>query len=149
MLLELSLTMLLQVDPAVLPKENGTVKNLVKDAISGPEAKSKGPDVSKMPFTQNSIKTVLAAYQPMIQGCYEEQLAMNGKKPAEGMVKAAFVITAEGLVSKARVDKKSTTLKNAKLHDCVVAVLSTMEFPKPPDGKPHPIEIPFNLKAIQ
>jgi multiple sugar transport system permease protein len=30
----------------------------------------------------------------------------------------------------------------------VVAVLSTMQFPAPADGKNVPIEFPFNLKAI-
>ena len=44
--------------------------------------------------------------------------------------------------------KKGTTLKDPELHDCVVTVLSSMIFPKPPDGKDHPIEYPFNLKAV-
>ena len=30
-----------------------------------------------------------------------------------------------------------------------MTVLSTMVFPKPPDGKDHPIEFPFNLKAVR
>ena len=69
-------------------------------------------------------------------------------KAVEGVLKTAFSITAEGYVSKARIDKKASTLKDGKLHDCVVAVLSTMQFPAPPDGKERPIEFPFNLKAV-
>jgi hypothetical protein len=57
------------------------------------------------------------------------------------------VITAEGLVKAAKVNKKTSSLKDARLHECVEAVLSVMEFPKPPDGRDQPIEFPFNFKA--
>src|SRR5882672_1946496 len=96
-------------------------------------------DVERLPFTQETVKQVIDANVPKIQGCYNELLA--------GMVKTSWEITAEGLVSKAKVEKKGTTLKDPKLHECVVVVLSSMTFPKPPDGKVHPIEYPFNLKA--
>ncbi|MCC6337759.1 MAG: AgmX/PglI C-terminal domain-containing protein [Myxococcales bacterium] len=131
-------------DPA--PKSD-TMKNLVKDAIAQPE-KPAGPDISKLPFTPDSIKQVVLSYQPQIQGCYEESMANKGSKKVEGSLKTAWVITGEGVVKKAAVKKKESTLKDSKLHDCVVAVLSTMAFPKPPDGKDHPIEFPFNLKAV-
>ena len=131
-------------DPA--PKSD-TMKNLVKDAINQPE-KTDGPDISKLPFTPDSIKQVVLSYQPQIQGCYEESMANKGSKKVEGTLKTAWVITGEGMVKSATVKKKDSTLKDAKLHDCVVAVLSTMAFPRPPDGKDHPIEFPFNLKAV-
>jgi hypothetical protein len=100
-----------------------------------------------MPFTPDSIKQVVMAYQPKIQGCYEDHIA-DKKKAPEGKLKTSFVITPDGLVKSAKVDKKGSTLKDPALHDCVVAVLSTMAFPKPPDSKDHPIEFPFNLKAV-
>ena len=126
------------------PPKNDTMKNLIKDAAQ----KSDGPDVSKMPFTGDSIKQVVTAYQPKIQGCYEDHIA-NKKKAPQGSLKTSWVITPEGLVKSAKIEKKGTTLKDPALYDCVVAVLSTMEFPKPPDSKDHPIEFPFNLKAVQ
>jgi hypothetical protein len=132
----------LAADPA--PK-NDTMKNLLKDVAT--DKPSEGPDVSKMPFTQDSIKQVVMAYQPKIQGCYEDHIS-NKKKAPEGSLKTAWTITADGLVKGAKVDKKGSTLKDAALNDCVVAVLSTMVFPKPPDSKDHPIEFPFNLKAV-
>ncbi|MBX5483584.1 MAG: AgmX/PglI C-terminal domain-containing protein [Myxococcaceae bacterium] len=107
-----------------------------------------GLDVKKLPFTPDSIKQVIAYHQPKIQACYEEMLATQ-KKPQEGRLMTTFVITPEGLVKNAKVAKKGTTLRNRKLHDCVVAVLSGMEFPKPPDGRTQPVEYPFNLKAIK
>ena len=71
------------------------------------------------------------------------------EKVVEGKLMTSFTINAEGLVKGAKVEKKGTTLKEPRLHDCVVAVLTAMTFPKPADGKDHPIEYPFNLKAIQ
>jgi hypothetical protein len=128
------------------PAKNDTMTNLLKDAAGG-EKPGEGPDVSKMPFTNDSIKQVVAAYQPKIQGCYEDHIS-DKKKPPEGKLKTSFVITPDGIVKNAKIDKKGSTLKDPALHDCVVAVLSTMTFPKPPDAKDHPIEFPFNLKAV-
>ena len=140
---------------------NETMKHLLKDAVATPPATAPadggtpaaaaarpGPDIEKLPFTPLSIQTVVAFYAPQIQGCYEETLA-GKNKAVEGKLMTSFVITPEGLVKKAQVVKKGTTVKDPKLHDCVVAVLGTMAFPKPPDGKNHPIEYPFNLKAIE
>lgn len=133
-------------DPAA-GGNSDTMKNLVKDAITQPE-KPAGPDISKLPFTPDSIKQVVAFYQPQIQGCYEEHLASKGNKKIEGVLKTKWIITGDGFVKSAAVVKKGSTLKDSKLHDCVVAVLSTMAFPKPPNGKDQPIEFPFNLKAV-
>lgn len=133
------------------PPATGTMKDLVKEAVAGTEQQADGPDVSKLPFTPDSIKQVVLHYQPKIQGCYEDHLSTKsgGKKKApEGQVKTSFVISPDGIVKNAKVDKKGSTLKDPQLHDCVVAVLSTMNFPKPPDGKDRPIEFPFNLKAV-
>jgi hypothetical protein len=120
------------------PKAKDTAKGLLKDD---------GPDVSKMPFTPDSIKQVVAANQAKIQECYEETLRDKNKAP-EGVLKTSWQIDADGYVKNAKVDKKKSTLKEPKLHDCVVGVITAMVFPKPPDGKPQPIEYPFNLKAV-
>lgn len=142
MITALLIAVALAADP---PPKNDTMKNLLSDVAS--DKPSEGPDVSKMPFTPDSIKQVVAAYQPKIQGCYEDHIS-NKKKAPEGSLKTAWTITPDGLVKGAKVDRKGSTLKDAALHDCVVAVLSTMAFPKPPDAKDHPIEFPFNLKAV-
>jgi hypothetical protein len=105
-----------------------------------------GPDVERLPFSQATVKQVIDFTLPKIQACYNEMLAEQ-TKAKEGMLKTSWEITAEGLVSKAKVERKGTTLKDPRLHECVVTVLSAMTFPKPPDGKNHPIEYPFNLKA--
>lgn len=119
-----------------------------KPAQATPPARSEGPDVERLPFTPDSIRQVVMYNQPRIQECYEDHMAEKDKK-VEGRLMTAFTIDANGLVKGARVVKKSSTLKDAGLHDCVVAVLSSMTFPKPPDGADRPIEYPFNLKAIE
>lgn len=157
MISTLVIALALCADPKPAGK-NDTMKNLLKDAITQPSAGGADastakpadthPDTTKMPFTPDSIKQVVLSYQPQIQGCYEEHLAVK-EKAIEGNLKTAFVITGDGLVKSAKVEKKGSSLKDPKLHECVVAVLSAMTFPKPPDGKDHPIEFPFNLKAIR
>ena len=106
-----------------------------------------GIDLSLLPFTPDSIKQVVVSYQPQVQSCHEE--AMAGAKPIEGRVQIAFTISPEGFVKSVKADKKASTIKDARLQDCLVTVVSAMTFPKPPDGKDHPIEFPFNLKAVQ
>ncbi|MBK7858905.1 MAG: AgmX/PglI C-terminal domain-containing protein [Archangiaceae bacterium] len=106
-----------------------------------------GPDVSKMPFTPESVKTVVAYWQPRIQTCYEETLAAKDKD-VQGTLHTKWVVSPDGIVKKAEVIKKGTTLKDPKLHECVVTVLSSMTFPKTATGKDQPIEFPFNLKAV-
>ncbi len=149
------LALCLTADP---PPKNDQMKDLVKSAISQPiatdgtapakEEKKNGLDVSKLPFTPDSIKQVVVSFQPQIQACYEEHLAAKNKA-VEGTLKTSFVITPEGFVKNAKVNVKTSTLKDKNVHSCVTTVLSAMEFPKPTDRKEHPIEFPFNLKAQQ
>lgn len=153
MLFAFALSISVAAKPVVAPAKKGdTLKTLIKDAASsasdaGPQEMVNGIDRSKLPFTPDSIKQVVLSYQPQVRGCHEE--AMLGAKPIEGLVRVAFVITAEGMVKSAKVDKKGSTIKDPHLHDCLVAVVSAMNFPKPPDGKDHPIEFPFNLKPVE
>jgi len=152
-LLPLLLALATGADPAKKEpeKSSDTVKGLIKDAASGAatddKKKPEGPDVSKLPFTPDTIKQIVATFQPQIQSCYEETLAAKDKA-VEGKLMTRFVIAPDGSVKSAKIDKTKSTLKDAKLHDCVTAVLSTMLFPKPPSGKDQPIDYPFNLKAV-
>jgi|GEM_PF-301334 len=113
-----------------------------------PERPSGYPDIDNLPFTPTSIQTVVGFWSPKIQGCYEETLA-GKEKALEGKLMTSFVIMPNGLVKKQAVVKKGTTVKEPKLFECVLAVIGTMQFPRPADGKDHPIEYPFNLKAIE
>ena len=103
--------------------------------------------VDKLPFTEDSIKQVVRYHEEEIQACYEKTLADN--KVVEGKLTTSFVITKEGKVKEAKVLKKGTTLREPRLHACVVETLSAMAFPKPHDKRDHPVEYPFNLKAVR
>jgi len=113
-----------------------------------PATPAKGSDPSKLPFTPDTLRDVVRAKQPEIERCWEQTLASTDK-PMEGKLQTHFVITPDGTVKQPKVVKKGTTLKNEALNRCVETVLSTMVFPKPPDGKDHPVEYPFNLKAVR
>ena len=125
---------------------------------AGPSAPSDAPaapaasavpalDVNRLPFTSDSIAQVVRAKQGDIQDCYERFLAQRQEK-VQGRLLTRFAISPGGTVTGAQVEKHGTTLKDKELHGCVVAVLSKLHFPKPPDGKQHPVEYPFNLKAV-
>ena len=109
-------------------------------------ARGSGPE--KLPFTPDTLREVVKAKQPEIERCWEQSLA-GTDKPVDGKIQTHFIITPEGTVRQPKVVKKGTTLKNDALHRCVETVLSTMVFPKPPDGKDHPVDYPFNLKAVR
>ena len=114
----------------------------------GPATPARGSGPEKLPFTPDTIREIVRAKQPDIERCWEQTLA-GTDKPVDGKLQTHFVITPEGTVKQAKVVKKGTTLKNEALHRCVETVLSTMVFPRPPDGKDHPVEYPFNLKAVR
>ncbi|NBD11157.1 MULTISPECIES: AgmX/PglI C-terminal domain-containing protein [Corallococcus] len=135
--------------PLALAQGSSSKKKAAAPPAATPAPKKDdGLDVSRLPFTPDSIRQVMAHHMPRIQECYEDHMVEKDKK-VEGKLLTTFTITADGTVRSAKVDKHGSTLKDAGLNDCVVAVLSSMDFPKPPDGRDHPIEYPFNLKAIE
>ena len=111
-----------------------TVNEVVASASGDDDG---GLDVSKLPFTPESIKMIVPSFQPQIQACYEDHLAQQKQKraPRGHDQDRTSSSPPDGYVKGAKIIKKASTLKDAHLHDCVVAVLSAMVFPKPPDGK--------------
>ena len=105
-------------------------------------------DVSKLPFSRDTVKLVMDHHTPRIQGCYEETMAEKDRVVA-GRLLTSFIVTPQGTVRAPKVLKKGSTLRVAAMDQCVVAVLATLEFPRPADGREHPIEYPFNLKPIK
>ena len=116
--------------------------------VVGPATPARGSGPEKLPFTSDTLREVVKSKQPEIERCWEQSLA-GTDKPVDGKIQTHFIITPEGTVRQPKVVKKGTTLKNEALHRCVETVLSTMTFPRPPDGKDHPVEYPFNLKAVR
>ena len=131
---------------AAAPAEPGAPDAGTAAAAVVPATPAKGSSPEKLPFTPDTLRDVVRAKQPEIERCWEQTLAATDK-PVDGKLQTHFVITPVGSVKQAKVVKKGTTLKDPALHKCVETVLSTMLFPRPPDGKDHPVEYPFNLKA--
>lgn len=105
------------------------------------------PDVAQLPFDAQTIRQVMQARTPEVQACYERVLAETRSR-LQGRVMLQFVIGLEGEVSAAKVVRGKTTLRSARVHDCVLAVRG-WRFPRPNDARPHPIEYPFDLKVIR
>ena len=133
---------------AAAPAEPGAPDAGTAAAAVVPATPAKGSSPEKLPFTPDTLRDVVRAKQPEIERCWEQTLA-GTDKPVDGKIQTHFIITPEGTVRQPKVVKKGTTLKDPALHRCVETVLSTMVFPKPPDGKDHPVEYPFNLKAVR
>jgi hypothetical protein len=137
-------------------KKGASGKETAPEAAAPAQEKKKAepvrsppPDVSRLPFTPDSIREVMQYYARDVQDCYEELLATKGNKVEEGRIMTTFTISPDGFVRNAKVAKSGTTIKDPRLHECVVNVLTGIDFPKPPDGREYPIEYPFNLKAIK
>ena len=133
---------------AAAPAEPGAPDAGTAAAAVVPATPAKGSSPEKLPFTPDTLRETVKAKQPEIERCWEQTLA-GTDKPVDGKIQTHFIITPEGTVRQPKVVKKGTTLKDPALHRCVETVLSTMVFPKPPDGKDHPVEYPFNLKAVR
>ncbi|HEX5751718.1 MAG TPA: AgmX/PglI C-terminal domain-containing protein [Archangium sp.] len=137
-------------------KKGASAKDTAPEAAAPAQEKKKAepvrpppPDISRLPFTPDSIREVMQYYARDVQDCYEELLAAKGNKVEEGRIMTTFTISPDGFVRNAKVARSGTTIKDARLHECVVSVLTGINFPAPPDGREYPIEYPFNLKAIK
>jgi hypothetical protein len=145
-LLQLSLSILLAAVPGPDAGVSAEPGAIAPPVVSVPRTT---PAPETMPFNQDTIRTLVRTKQPEIERCWEQYLAGQDVKAADGKIQTKFVITPVGSVRNATVVKKGTTVKSPELHRCVTTVLSTLTFPKPPDGKDHPVEYPFNLKAVR
>ena len=86
---------------------------------------------STTPFSVDSISLVIRAQQPLVQSCYGKMMATRNER-REGRVVTSFVITPAGTVTDSRVEKTGTTLTDAGLSACLLAVLDGLSSPKPP-----------------
>ncbi len=84
----------------------------------------------------------LMRHQDRFRGCYEEQL--RSKPELHGRVVVAFSITPEGRASELVI--KSTTLRNAKVENCLLDVIREItDFPPPDSGAKVQLTYPFKF----
>ena len=78
------------------------------------------------------VRKVIQEHAAQIRYCYEQELALNPK--LSGKVSIKWQINADGSASLAMVDQGATTLQNANVHKCMIARITSWEFPKPKGG---------------
>jgi len=91
------------------------------------------------------VRKVIQEHAAQIRYCYEQELALNPK--LSGKVSIKWQINADGSASMAMVDGSSTTLQNANVHKCMMARITSWEFPKPKGGGVAIITYPWILRS--
>lgn len=91
------------------------------------------------------VRKVIQEHAAQIRYCYEQQLALNPK--LSGKVAIKWIINADGSATGAQVDGGSTTLQDAKVHQCMMARIVSWEFPKPKGGGMAVITYPWILRS--
>lgn len=90
-------------------------------------------------LTPEQIMKVVRTRARTIQACYSRELQRN--KGLGGKIQVTWKINSAGQVSRAKVRK--TTLRNAKVEDCVVRQINSMKFPSPKGGGSATVNFPF------
>jgi hypothetical protein len=91
------------------------------------------------------VRKVIQEHAAQIRYCYEQQLALSPK--LSGKVAIKWIINADGSASGAQVDNGSTTLQDAKVHQCMMSRIVSWEFPKPKGGGMAVITYPWILRS--
>ncbi len=91
------------------------------------------------------IRKVIQDHASHIRYCYEQQLTVNPR--LQGKVSIKWVINGDGTVSNAQIDRFGTTLEDGKLHECMMARITSWQFPKPKGGGIAVITYPWILRT--
>jgi len=91
------------------------------------------------------IRKVIQDHAAQIRYCYEQQLAINPR--LQGKVAIKWVINGDGSGTNAQVDHGATSLEDAKVHECMMARITSWAFPKPKGGGIAVITYPWILRS--
>src|SRR5512133_66620 len=91
------------------------------------------------------VRKVIQDHAAQIRYCYEQQLAVNPR--LQGKVSIKWIINAEGAASSAQIDGSATSLEDAKVHECMMARITSWAFPKPKGGGIAVITYPWILRS--
>jgi hypothetical protein len=110
-----------------------------------PVTVSAGDPITVGSIDKELIRKVIQEHAAQIRYCYEQQLAINPR--LQGKVSIKWVINADGSASSPQVDGSSTTLDDAKVHECMMARITSWQFPKPKGGGIAVITYPWILRS--
>ncbi len=91
------------------------------------------------------VRKVIQDHAAQIRYCYEQELAVNPR--LQGKVSIKWVINGDGSASSPQVDHSGTTLENGKVHECMMARITSWQFPKPKGGGIAVITYPWILRS--
>ena len=91
------------------------------------------------------IRKVIQDHAAQIRYCYETQLAVNPR--LQGKVSIKWVINADGSATNPQIDGGNTTLEDGKVHECMMARITSWAFPKPKGGGIAVITYPWILRS--
>lgn len=95
-------------------------------------------------LSRADIEKVIAHRKGAIRVCYERELARQPK--LAGTVVVHFRVTAKGVVTKARINEKRTTLASKGVGACIVRQISTLKFPAKGESE-LTVNYPFKFSA--
>lgn len=107
-----------------------------------PAPKPKPAAASPEFCNKSDIKSNMNRKKGSFRFCYERQL--QGNKTLQGSVTLAFTIGLSGSVSSARIS--GGTLKDKKVHQCILKQVKKISFKKP-DGGACSVRWPFKFRA--
>ena len=92
----------------------------------------------------DAVEAALLAHKDEFRLCYEREINAENPKLA-GRVGTTFVIGSSGRVTQAGVE--SSSLKNANVERCVLAVIKRIDFPVPRGGGIVQVNYPFKFNS--
>lgn len=92
----------------------------------------------------DAVERALLAHKDEFRLCYEKEI--NAENPGvSGRVGTSFVIGSSGHVSQAGIE--SSSLKNANIERCILAVIKRIDFPIPRGGGVVQVTYPFKFSS--
>ena len=90
------------------------------------------------------LRQILREYMPQFRHCYQKELLRNDK--VEGVIHLKFRIVSQGRIKNAAVQSKRAKF-SSKGQQCMLKVLSLIEFPSPKGGGVVDINQPLNFTS--
>lgn len=102
---------------------------------------------SSSKMDSKGVRKTILSHRKYIGNCYGKTLTQKGSEHLKGAVMVNFVIGPDGKAHSARIIEEQSTIKSKALNDCLLAGLTSWDFPVHPDGKDVTINYPFVFRA--
>ena len=109
--------------------------------VAGKDSKS-----GKSPYHRIEIKNTMTKYVKPVRDCYNDYLE-SSPEVTDGEIMVDWQIDSDGDVVKAEVVRSGFT--GEKLGNCIVGVISSIEFPPPPSDKNVYADYKFFFKKVE